>query len=49
MPTESKERVRIKERKRRWVRPLITMIILLGLLLLITNGKLLKPFGYSNF
>ena len=49
MPIDSKDKVRIKERKRRWVRPLITIIILLGLLLLITNGKLLEPFHYSNF
>jgi len=35
--------------KKKWVRPLLTVIFLIGLLFLLTDGEILEPFTYSNF
>ena len=36
-------------RKRKWARPIRTVIILIALLILLTDGEILEPFVYSNF
>jgi len=35
--------------KKKWVKPVITVIVLIGILILLTDGELLDPFVYSNF
>lgn len=35
--------------KKKWMKPLITVIVLIGVLILLTDGELLEPFVYSNF
>jgi len=49
MTTSSEQPTLPEARKRKWVRPLITVIVLIGLLILLTDGEVLEPFIYSNF
>ena len=49
MPSPSEQPPPAVERKRKWLRPLITVIVLIGLLILLTDGEILEPFVYSNF
>lgn len=39
----------MKVRKKWWLAPIITMLVLLGLLLVFTEGSALAPFIYTLF
>lgn len=39
----------MKVRKKWWLGPIITMLLLLGLLLVLTQGSALAPFIYTLF
>ena len=36
-------------RKWKWVRPILTVIFLITVLILLTDGEILEPFVYSKF
>lgn len=49
MPSSPDESAATEPEKKKWVKPLITVIVLIGILVLLTDGELLEPFVYSNF
>jgi len=49
MSSPSEQPTLPEARKQKWIRPLVAVIVLLGLLFLIADGEVLKSFTYSNF
>jgi hypothetical protein len=39
----------MKERKKFWLAPIIIMLLLLGVLLVLTQGSIIAPFIYTIF
>lgn len=49
MPSSSEQPALPEKKKSKWLRPIVTVIVLLVLLFLLTDGDVLKSFTYSNF
>lgn len=49
MPSISEDRTLPEPKRKKWVRPVLTVIIVIGILIFLTDGEILEPFVYSRF
>lgn len=49
MSSVSKAWPYLKSRKQKWLKPILTVVVVIGILVLLTDGEVLEPFTYMNF